>query len=111
MTKREFLQAVIEGNYTDEIVAFAEHQIELLAKPKKPTKAQVENELLLPRVEELLSEEPVIAHQVMEALDLSSPQKATSLLGKLVKAGVAEKVKVRVDGKDKVGYVRVEEAQ
>lgn len=113
MLKREFYEAVIEGNITEEVVTFAEKQLEQLSKPKRPTKAQLENEILLPQVLHLLAshseKEPLIALEVVEALDLKTTQKATSLLGKLVKEGLAGKMKVKIEGKEKTGYFPIEE--
>lgn len=113
MLKREFYEAVIEGNITEEVISFAEKQLEQLSKPKRPTKAQLENEILLPQVLDLLAsrdeKNPLIAMDVVEALDLKTTQKATSLLGKLVKDGLAGKMKVKIEEKEKTGYFPIEE--
>lgn len=116
MTKKEFFEAVIAGEIiTEEMIVFAEKQLDLLAKPKKPTKAQIENGILLPKVADLLAsytkEKPLIAMDVVEALGLKTTQKASVLLGKLVKNGEAEKVKTTVEGKERIGYYPIEKGE
>lgn len=60
----------------------------------KPTKTQQENEVLKEQMLDLLaSGEPMKATEVAKALDLSSGQKASSLLNALEKAGQVVKVK------------------
>lgn len=116
MTKKEFFEAVIAGEIiTEEMIVFAEKQLDLLAKPKKPAKAQIENEILLSKVADLLAsykkEDPMIAMDAVEALGLKTTQKATALLGKLVKSGKAGKVTVVTKGKGKVGYYPIEKGE
>ena len=48
MTKREFLNSVINGTLNDETAAFAVHELETMTnaqakRKEKPTKAQIEN--------------------------------------------------------------------
>lgn len=102
MTKKEMFAeviALVEGREvsvsTEEIVAFAQHEIELLSRPSKsgPTKAQQENEALATEVFNALLElgKPVTITEfqkqsVSEVATLSN-QKLTSLFKALVENG------------------------
>ena len=113
MTSREFFNAVIEGNITDEIKDFAKSQIEKLdsknAKRKTTdSKTQKENKAiktsLLANMEK---DKGYTASEVagMEIEGITSTQKASALLRQLVEEGklVSEEVKVKGKGKVK-GY-------
>ena len=83
-----------------EMVAFIDHEIELLAKKsasKKPTKAQLENAVLKDKLVEVLGgfENGATASEVLKAdvaFDGMSNQKISALLNQLVKAEVLTKV-------------------
>lgn len=107
VTKRERFEQVIavletiEG--TEELVAFAEREKEILAKragkERKPTATQVANEAVKAEILEVLAEagaEGVTATEVGTALELST-QKVSALVRQLVLSGQAE----RVEGKGK----------
>lgn len=117
MTSREFFNAVIEGNITDEIKDFAKSQIEKLdsknAKRKTTdSKAQKENkaikELLLATMEK---DKVYIASEVagMEIEGITSTQKASALLRQLVETGTLTSEEVKVKGKGKVKGYRLAE--
>lgn len=102
MTKKEMFAeviALVEGREvsvsTEEIVAFAQHEIELLSRPSKsgPTKAQIENEALATEVLNALLElgKPVtiteFQKQSTSEVATLSNQKLTSLFKALVENG------------------------
>ena len=68
MTKREFLNAVIElDGCTDEMREVAEKMVaQLDKKSSKPTKAQIENEGIKAEIAEVLSDEPKTARQIAD---------------------------------------------
>lgn len=113
MTSREFFNAVIEGNITDEIKDFAKSQIEKLdsknAKRKSTdSKTQKENKAIKTSLLATMEKDKVyIASEVagMEIDGITSTQKASALLRQLVEEGklVSEEVKVKGKGKIK-GY-------
>ena len=97
MTKKEYF-AVIRDIVSDnaELVAFVDHEVELLNKksgsPRKPTKTQVENEGLKAEILDALAEvdEPVTITglgEICSAIAGLSNQKVTHLLTALVKDG------------------------
>lgn len=113
MTSREFFNAVIEGNITDEIKDFAKSQIEKLdnknAKRKTTdSKTQKENKAIKTSLLATMEKDKVYtASEVagMEIEGITSTQKASALLRQLVEEGklVSEEVKVKGKGKVK-GY-------
>lgn len=116
MTSREFFNAVVEGNITDEIKDFAKSQIEKLdnknAKRKSTdSKTQAENkEIRATLLSTFESGKTYIASEVVGLVDgINSTQKASALLRQLVEEGklVSEEVKIKGKGKVK-GYRLVE---
>ena len=111
MTKREFYTAVINGEVNEELVAFAEAEIEKLDAEnarnaaKRAEKAK-ENEPYFEKILALVSETPVVASEVAAELEVST-SKASSLLRTMVKDGkIAEHPEKIKSGKSKVnGYV------
>ena len=114
MTNREFYNAVMNAEtISDEI---RDHAAALLEKmdaknaerSSKPTKAQKENEALLPIVREVLatSDHPVTSSDLFEAKpELKNVQKCSSLLRILEKSGEVTSIEVKVKGKGKAkGY-------
>lgn len=113
MTKREFYTAVINGEVNEELIAFAEGEIEKLDAEnarnaaKRAEKAK-ENEPYFEKILALISADPVVASEVAAHLEVST-SKASSLLRTMVKdekiAEYPEKIK---SGKSKVnGYVAI----
>ena len=114
MTKRDFLNAVMNGEINDEIKAFAEEEIEKLdtanaKRREKTSKKREENKPLLGQIyNEILGEEPKTASEVAEVIQ-TSVQKASSLLRTLVEDGKAEAQEIKVPKKGKCkGYTKVE---
>lgn len=112
MTSREFFNAVIEGNITDEIKDFAKSQIEKLdsknAKRKSAdSKTQTANkEIKATLLTTFENDKVYIASEIVGTVDgINSTQKASALLRQLVEEGklVSEEVKIKGKGKVK-GY-------
>jgi len=91
MTKREnyaAIRSILVANGNTDLVAFVDHEVELLDKknkaPKKATRTQVENEGLKDRILDLLkgSPEPLTATAIGEVLGISV-NKASALLTQL----------------------------
>jgi hypothetical protein len=114
MTKREFLDAVINKNLSDETTAFATKelaQIDAGLEKRRNTLSpkQEENLKLVETVVAQLGAEPLTATAVYELgiEGVTSVQKASSLLRMAVKNGLAAETEVVVKGKGKQkGYVK-----
>ena len=99
MTKKE-MYAVIREAMADnaEVVAFCDHEIELLSKKRStstPTKTQRENENVKAEILEALSQvaEPVTVSELLGIMPNSyTNQKISALLRQLKDAGKVEKV-------------------
>lgn len=117
MTSREFFNAVIEGNITDEIKDFAKSQIEKLdnknAKRKTTdSKTQKENKAIKTSLLATMEKDKVYtASEVagMEIEGITSTQKASALLRQLVEEGKLVSEEVKVKGKGKVKGYRLAE--
>lgn len=115
MTKREFYNAVIEANVSEDTVAFAKAEIDKLdvtneKRKNTPTKTQKLNAPLYDKiVNEILTHEAQTTSDIAGILEVS-PQKASGLLRQLVKEGraVASDVKVPKKGTQK-GYTLPED--
>lgn len=114
MTTREFYNAILlMENVPDEIFEKASTLLSAMDKKNaerssKPTKAQKENEALLPIVREVLAsaDHHITASDLFEAKpELKNVQKCSSLLRILEKSGEVTSVEVKVKGKGKAkGY-------
>lgn len=114
MTTREFYNAVLSmENVSAEISEKATALLSAMDKKNaerssKPTKAQKENEALLPIVREVLAtaDHPITASDLFGAKsELKNVQKCSSLLRMLEKSGEVTSVEVKVKGKGKAkGY-------
>lgn len=114
MTKREFLNAIVNGEINEDIKTFAEEELEKLdaanaKRREKSSKKREENQPLLDRIyNEILGDETKTASEVAEVIE-TSVQKASSLLKILVDEGKAESTDVKVPKKGKCkGYTKVE---
>lgn len=103
MTRRDFLNAVINGEFSENVVGFATAELEKLdAQNEKRrttlTAKQKENEELMVRIEqEVLTKEPMTASEVGAAMEIST-QKASALLKKLADGGKVEVTSVKRPG-------------
>lgn len=114
MTNRDFFSAIaFSKTLPDVLKEHAAHEIEKMDARKaqrssKPTKAQKENEALLPIVREVLTtaDHPITASDLFGAKpELKNVQKCSSLLRMLEKSGEVTSVEVKVKGKGKAkGY-------
>lgn len=116
MTSREFFNAVIEGNITDEIKDFAKSQIEKLdnknAKRKSTdSKTQKENKAIKTSLLATMEKDKVYtASEVAGTVDgINSTQKASALLRQLVEEGKLVSEEVKIKGKGKVKGYRLAE--
>ncbi len=108
MTKREFLNGVINGTMNDEMVEFATKelaQIDAGLEKRRNTLSptQEANLKLVELVVEALTEEPMTATQVYELgiEGVTSVQKASSLLRMAAKSDLVTVSEVAVKGKGK----------
>ena len=114
MTKREFLDAIINKNLSDETTAFATKalaQIDAGLEKRRNTLSpkQEENLKTVEALVEQLSDEPLTATMAynLGIEGVTSVQKASSLMRMAVKNGLANEVEVAVKGKGKQkGYVK-----
>lgn len=110
MTNREFFNAVIANEITEDVIAHATSEIAKLdernaKRASKPSKKSLENEPIKAKILEVLSTEPKVASEVAELVGIS-PQKASALLRQIEGLEVSE-VKVPKKGKMK-GYALAE---
>lgn len=108
MTKREFLNGVINGTMNDEMVEFATKEVAqmdagLEKRRNTLSPKQEENLKLIELVVEALTEEPMTATQVYELgiEGVTSVQKASSLLRMAAKSDLVTVSEVAVKGKGK----------
>ena len=97
VTKKEYfeiLRGIVEGN--DELVAFIDHEVELLSKKSNVrTKAQIENDAIVEDIYNYLAEigRPVTVTELIAEAQLKfTNQKVSALLKKLVDAGRVVKI-------------------
>lgn len=108
MTNREFFNAIINANVSDELTAHATAELGKLDKrnaqrSSKPSKNQLENEPIKAHLLEILAVKPMTASEIHEVDASLSTQKISSLCRQLVDAGklTVEEVKVPKKGKQK----------
>ena len=100
MTNREFFNAVIANEITDEVITHATESLEKLdvrnaKRAERQTKTQIANEPIIKAIADLLTSEPMRASEIAEACGIST-QKASALVKKV--EGV-QSVDVKVKGK------------
>lgn len=112
MTKREFLQAIINENVSAELKEYANQQLELLdtrnanRKSVVNSKKLAENQPILNGILELVSDTPIPASELSKQLDVST-QKISALCRQLVEKGQLEKVEIKIPKVGKrMGYVK-----
>ena len=111
VTKRDMFIAIaselIDNDADSALVDFVEHEIDLIDNRKtadrKPTKAQVENEVIKAGIVEVLGTvaEAYTATEVAGLMDISV-QKASQLLRQLIEAGLVSKTEAH--GKQKATF-------
>lgn len=111
MTKREFYNAIANGQITDELMNFATEQIARMdsANEKRKntlSKKQEENEVVKTEILTHLGTEPKTATTIGELMEIST-QKASALLRQLVNDGKATATEVKIPKKGtQKGYVK-----
>lgn len=112
MTKREVLNAIVNGEINEEVVTWAGAQIEKMDAANEKRRNSVskkaqENAPLVDRiVDEILGEEPKTATDIAAVLEVSV-QKASSLARRAVAEGDAVAHDIKVKGKGTMkGYTR-----
>lgn len=110
MTNREFLNAIINGEVTDEVVAMAKAEIKKLdARNEKRrttmTKEQVANEGVKAQIVEFIGDKTaVVASEIAQGVGVST-QKVSALCKQLVDEGKLTVADVKVKSKGSVkGY-------
>ena len=96
MTKKEMYGFIANAmSENEEVVAFCDHEIELLEKASarkssKPTPKQVENEEIKGKIAEILAgiDTPVTATEIKDEVDSTlAVQRVSALLSQMVKGG------------------------
>ena len=111
MTKREFYNAIANGQITDELMNFTTEQIARMdsANEKRKntlSKKQEENEVVKTEILTRLDTEPKTATTIGELMGIST-QKASALLRQLVNDGKATATEVKIPKKGtRKGYVK-----
>lgn len=111
MTKRDFYNAIANGQITDELMNFATEQIARMdsANEKRKntlSKKQEENEAVKVEILTHLDTEPKTATTIGELMGIST-QKASALLRQLVNDGKATVTEVKIPKKGtQKGYVK-----
>ena len=100
MTNREMFTAIVNGELTDEVKAKAAEEIAKLDKRNadrkgKESKTQKENKPIIEAIANLLTEEPMLASDIAEKLEIST-SKASALVKKVDGVKVTD---VKVTGK------------
>lgn len=119
MTQKEFLQAIVYGKPIDEeMKCFAEKWLHTMEEKRKKaaervTKKQQENAKLGEQILGMLNEEPMTISDILVRLNNSdlTNQKISAIMRQLIETNPIEKVKVKVDGKEKVAYKLAENNQ
>lgn len=106
MTNREFFNAIINANVSDELTAHATAELEKLDKRN----THLENEPIKAHLLEILAVKPMTASEIHEADASLSTQKISSLCRQLVEAGklAVEDVKIPKKGKQKQYHIVTE---
>ena len=115
MTNREFFNAIINANVSEELTAHATAELGKLdarnkARSSKPSKIQLENEPIKAHLLEILAVKPMTASEIHEVDASLSTQKISSLCRQLVEAGklAVEDVKIPKKGKQKQYHIVTE---
>lgn len=110
MTKREFLTKVIAETADAEVKAFAEKEVEkldadLAKAAAKRAEKKAENAPLVEALQAILTDEPMTAAQIVEAVEgINNVSKATVIAKILVESREATVTDVKVKGRTVKGY-------
>ena len=107
MTRRERLEAVINGNITAELIEECKVELEKMdasnaKRASKPSAHQVENKAIGEKIVGLLGSEPMFVDAILEGLGGEyTRQRISGILVTLEKGGVVTSEEVKVKGKGK----------
>lgn len=112
MTQKEFLQAIAYGKSIDEeMKCFAEKWLHAMEEKRKKaaervTKKQQENTKIGEQILGMMGEEPITISEILVRLKnyTLTTQKISAIMKQLIETNPIEKVRVKVDGKEKVAY-------
>lgn len=108
MTNREFYNAVITNEITEEVIAHAQNALVKLdernaKRANTPSKTQIANEPIIKAIAEVLTSEPMLASEIASAVGISTP-KASALAKKVEGVNITD-VKVKGKGTQKGYYL------
>ena len=112
MTKRDFYLGVIEAGISEEMTAFAQAEIDKLdatnaRRAEKNAEKRAAEQPLYDAVVAVLTEDPQTASDIKAQVEaITSVQKATSILKKLVNEGFAVQGDIRIKGRNAKGYTK-----
>ncbi len=112
MTNREAYTAVINGTINDEAIDHFKTAIEKLdaanaKKAEKLAEKRAEEQPIYDALVAVLTEDPQTASDLAAQVEgISSVQKASSMLRKLVDLGIATSTDVKVKGRTAKGYAK-----
>ena len=106
MTNRDFYNAVIANEITEEVIAHATESIAKLdernaKRAEKPSKTQIANAPIIEAISRVLTDEPMLASKIAELCGISTAK--ASALAKKVEGVKVVDVKVKGKGTQK-GY-------
>lgn len=99
MTKREFFESIVNGQINEETIAMANELIAKMdatnaARREKVTAKQAENQVLVEKLVQMLTDEPLTATDIAAALEVKV-QKASALARMAVNQGAAASMDVK----------------
>ena len=109
MTKREFFEAVISANISEELTTEAQNYIAKLdsaneKRKGKTSKAAAENAIVRQTILEALTHEPILGTELAEEVGLST-NRVIGLMRQAVRDGSVTATKVKVTGKgERIAY-------
>lgn len=108
MTNREFYNAVVANEISEEVIAHATNALTKLdernaKRANTPSKTQIANEPIIKAIAEVLTNEPMLASEIANAVGISTPK--ASALAKKVDGVQVTDVKVKGKGTQKGYYL------
>ncbi len=109
MTNREFFNAVVTANISDELTAFAREALQKLdtrneARKNKPSKTAIANEPIKAQILAFVGENPkAVASDIAVACEITTA-KASSLCTRMVSDGTMKSEEVKIKGRKVHGY-------
>lgn len=115
-TLREMVVATVPDQAEqDEMLEFIDRELEILenrkaAAQKRAEKRRAESDALTDQIYSLLGDDWSTVDTIVESIDDEevTRNKVTSRLGKLIKLGKVEKESIKVDGKSRMAYRKLD---